>query len=62
MRVDSITSPLDTPILLIAGIALLALLVFGIIRKITRLIVITILLGLVVTGLYVARAEGYLTW
>lgn len=59
---DSITSPLDTPILLLAAIALLALLVFAIIRKITRLIVISILLGLVLTGLYVARAEGYVTW
>lgn len=59
---DAISSPVDTPVLLIAAIVLGALLILGIIRKITKLIVITILLGVVVVGLYIARAQGYLTW
>ena len=59
---DTITSPVDTPVLLIAGLVLLALLAFAIIRKITRLIVITIALGVIVVGLYLARAEGYIAW
>lgn len=60
--VDTITSPLDTPVLLIAAVVLGALLIFGLIRKITKLIVITILLAIVVVGLYIARSEGYLSW
>lgn len=59
---DSISSPVDTPVLLIAAIVLGALLLFAIIRKITKLIIITILLGVIVIGLYIARAEGLLTW
>ncbi len=58
----SVTSPVDTPVLLIAAIVVVALLVFAIIRKITKLVVITIALGLIVVGLYLARAEGYITW
>jgi hypothetical protein len=54
--------PVDTPILLIAALVIAALLIFAIIRKITKLIVITILLGVIVIALYIARAEGYITW
>lgn len=59
---ETITSPVDTPVLLVAGLVLLALLAFAIMRKITRLIIITIALGALVIGLYIARAEGYITW
>jgi hypothetical protein len=57
-----ITSPIDTPVLLIAAIVIVVLLAFAIIRKITKLIVITIGLGVIVVGLYIARTEGYITW
>lgn len=60
--VDTITSPVDTPILLIAALVIAGLLVFAVIRKITKMIVITVLLGVIVIGLYIARAEGYITW
>ena len=57
-----ITSPIDTPVLLIAAIVIVVLLAFAILRKITKLIVITIGLGVIVVGLYIARAEGSITW
>ncbi len=53
---------MDSPVLLIAAIVIVALLAFAIIRKITKLIVITIALGVIVVGLYIARSEGYITW
>lgn len=60
--VDASSLSLDSPLLLIAAAVVAALLVFGIARKITKLIVVSILLGVVVVGLYLARAQGLITW
>lgn len=59
---DTVSTPLDTPVLLIAALVVLAVLAFAVFRKITKLIIIAIALGVIVIGLYLARAEGFVTW
>jgi hypothetical protein len=59
---ETVTTPWDTPVLLIAALIVLALLAFAVLRKITKLIILAIALGVIVVGLYLARAEGFVTW
>jgi uncharacterized membrane protein YqiK len=52
----------ESPILLIAALALLGLLIFGIVRKLVRVVIIASALGILVIGLFFARSQGLIDW
>jgi hypothetical protein len=59
---NGFTAATDSPVLLIAAIVLVGLLVFGIARKLMRLVLVASGLGVVVVGLFFARSAGLIDW
>lgn len=52
----------DSPWLVGGGIAMAVVLLIALTRRLAKTAITVIVVGLIVAGLYLARAEGYLTW
>jgi|AntAceMinimDraft_6_1070360.scaffolds.fasta_scaffold63686_1 hypothetical protein len=50
------------PLLLIVAVALGALFVFSLFRRLFKTAIVVMLIGAVVVGLYIAREQGLITW
>ncbi len=50
------------PLLLIVAVALGAIFVFSLFRRLFKTAIVVILIGAVVVGLYIAREQGLITW
>ena len=50
------------PLLLIVAVALGAIFVFSLFRRLFKTAIVVILIGAVVVGLYLAREQGLITW